>query len=225
MGITRAALGGALALTLSACQTPWIASVPPERTTLPATAVVGPVATIADMPVDRAANSQIAAVLLKRAPKLQPLDRVRVARAIDDARRNHRVDPVLLLAMIHQESRFDPNARGPRGSLGLMQVRPFVAADVARRHRIPWTGKETLLDPAANVQIGACYLGEVLRMFPDPDLAIAAYNMGPYRVRRMVKRGQHPKPAYLTSVLKHLQALSTEMGPLEYEPVEDSLGE
>ena len=149
----------------------------------------------------------------------------RVAGAIETAHRNHRVDPVLVLAVIRQESHFKVNARGAGNSIGLMQVRPFVGADVARRHNIPWAGAKTLLDPAANVQIGACYLGEMLEMFHDPALAIVAYNMGPTRVRRMVARGHHPKPAYLGSVLKHFQALSSELGEIPPEAVAEALAE
>jgi soluble lytic murein transglycosylase len=132
---------------------------------------------------------------------------------------------MLVLAIIEQESTFKIDARGRHGSIGLMQIRPFVAADVARRHNIPWQGKKTLLDPAANVQIGACYLGEMLEMHGDPALAIAAYNMGPYRVQKMVARGHVPRPAYLVSVLKRFQALSSEFGPLPDDPIQEASAE
>jgi soluble lytic murein transglycosylase-like protein len=228
----RAALGAVLALLFSACQTPWTAAVLKQSVDLPeapAAAAVAPVeiATAPSAAASREASlkGRIAALLVARAPTMRPVDRARVAGAIETAQRNHRVDPVLVLAVIHQESRFRADAYGPHGSVGLMQVRPFVAADVARRHNIPWAGAKTLLDPAANVQIGACYLGEMLEMFHDPALAIAAYNMGPYRVRRLVARGHNPKPAYLTSVLKHFQALSSELGEIPTEPVEEALAE
>lgn len=227
LGIARTVLGAAFALALSACQTPWTGPVSELPIDPPAAALATQAAPAPQQEPapDHSMGARIAAVLLQRAPTMRPVDRARVAKAIEDARHSHRVDPVLVLAVIHQESRFRADARGPRGSLGLMQVRPFVAADVARRHNIPWAGAKTLLDPAANVQIGACYLGEMLEMFPDPALAIAAYNMGPYRVRRLVARGHHPRPAYLVSVLKHVQTLSSEMGPIATDSVEDALGE
>jgi soluble lytic murein transglycosylase-like protein len=228
----RAALAAVLALSLSACQTPWTAALLKERVDV---AEASPVATEAPAeiqiapsaaaPKELSLKGRIAALLVERAPTMRPVDRARVAGAIENARLNHHVDPVLVLAVIYQESRFRADARGPGGSIGLMQVRPFVAADVARRHDIPWSGAKTLLDPAANVQIGACYLGEMLEMFHDPALAIAAYNMGPYRVQRLVARGHHPKPAYLVSVLKHFQALSSEFGSIAAEPVEEALAE
>ena len=145
-------------------------------------------------------------MLVKRAPDMTPSDRLRVAGAIHAAYQTHGVDPLLVMAIIEQESRFRIDARGGGNSLGLMQVRPFVGRDVAKRNAIPWHGEKTLFDPAANVQIGACYLGEMLQMHGDPALAIAAYNMGPYRVQRMVARGHTPRPAYLIKVLERFQA-------------------
>lgn len=225
-----------LALVLSACQTPWTAAVLREASVLPpaaptsAATIEVPVAVVApearvDEPREPTLHERISAMLVSRAPKMLPTDRTRVAGAIETAHRNHRVDPLLILAVIQQESRFVPDAMGPGGSVGLMQVRPFVAADVAKRHNIPWAGAKTLLDPAANVQIGACYLGEMLEMYNDPALAISAYNMGPYRVRRLVARGTPPRPAYLISVLKHFQALSSEFGAAPDEPVESAAAE
>ena len=231
--VTRTALGAVLALALSACQTPWTAALLNERAGIPTTpaaaveiAAETPLAPTSDAPArELPLRERIAALLVDHAPQMRPVDRARVAGAIESAQRTHGVDPVLVLAVIRQESHFRVDARGPGGSIGLMQVRPFVAADVARRHNIPWAGAKTLLDPAANVQIGACYLGEMLEMYHDPALAIAAYNMGPYRVRRLVARGHNLRPAYLISVLKHFQALSSEFGPVPPEPIEEALAE
>ena len=231
-GITRAALGAVVVLALSACQTPWSTALlqEPEVVQAISPAVIevpeaAPSAPVEVAPIEHSLKGRVAALLVERAPAMRPVDRARVAGAIETAHRNHRVDPVLVLAVIRQESHFRADARGPGNSIGLMQVRPFVGADVARRHNIPWAGAKTLLDPAANVQIGACYLGEMLEMFHDPALAIAAYNMGPTRVRRLVARGHHPKPAYLGSVLKHFQALSSELGEIPPEQIQEALAE
>ncbi len=229
----RTALGAALALALSACQTPWtqalvgqptpIVTAEPAAIETPAPSVV--VAPAVEPPAQPSLKHRVAALLVERAPDMRPVDRARVAGAIETAHRNHRVDPALILAVIRQESHFRPHARGIRNSLGLMQVRPFVGADVARRHNIPWAGAKTLLDPAANVQIGSCYLGEMLEKFRDPGLAIAAYNLGPTRVSRMVARGHIPKPAYLASVLKHYQTLTGELGEFAPDTVADAAAE
>jgi len=165
---------------------------------------------------------RLAELLVEHAPELTPVDRARVANALESAQLAHQLDPLLVLAIIEQESDFRPTARGTGGSIGLMQVRPFVARDIAKRHGIPWTGPRTLLDPAANVSIGACYLGEMFEMYPNPALAIAAYNLGPYRVQRLVARGHNPRPKYLIDVLARYQVFSSQFGPLEPEAIEDA---
>ena len=151
----------------------------------------------------------------QHAPDLTPVDRARIASALESAQQAHQLDPLLVLAIIEQESDFNPHARGPHGSIGLMQVKPFVARDIAKRHGIPWTGPRTLLDPAANVSIGACYLGEMFEMYEDPALAISAYNLGPYRVQRMVSRGQDPAHEVPVLGARALSGLLDEFGPFE----------
>ena len=195
------------------------ARVPDEVTGAPLPELTPPPSTA---PLPPRLSDRLAQLLVVRAPDLSPVDRARVASAIEDAVQAHQIDPLLVLAVIEQESGFDPAARGHGGSIGLMQVRPFVGRDIARRHGIPWTGPRTLLDPAANVAIGACYLGEMFDMYSDPALAISAYNLGPYRVQRMVARGKSPRPQYLLSVLARYQVFSSQFGPIEPEDIEDA---
>jgi soluble lytic murein transglycosylase-like protein len=232
------AFGAAVALVCAACQTPLSRPVlretieqaaAPERgieapraTPAPVVAAVPRAAAPVEQPVRPPLAERLAELLVLHAPDLRPVDRARVAAAIDSAQEDHQLDPLLVLAIIEQESRFDPRARGSHGSMGLMQIKPFVARDVAQRHGIPWTGPRTLLDPAANVAIGACYLGEMFDMYPDPALAISAYNLGPYRVQRMVAAGKTPRPKYLISVLERFQVFASEFGPAEAEQIEDA---
>ncbi len=142
-------------------------------------------------------------LLDKRARRIAPRDRERMVFEIARAKLAHGLDPLLVLAVIEQESRFDPRARGPKGSLGLMQVRPFVGADVARRHGIPWRDASTLLEPATNLRIGMAYLAEMIAMYPDEMFALTAYNMGPYRLRRVLARGARPRGSYAAKVGTH----------------------
>ena len=147
--------------------------------------------------------------------RLAPKQQEDVARALDEAAREQGLPVLMLLALIDQESRFDPTAVGPRGSLGLMQVRPFVGRDVAQRSGLPWHGPRTLFDPVANVRIGARYLAEQLRAFGSAELALAAYNMGPARLRRLLDRGSDRKPLYVHRVLQGYHTLRIEYGDPE----------
>jgi soluble lytic murein transglycosylase-like protein len=89
------------------------------------------------------------------------------------------------------------------------------APAAAPRHGIPWEGESTLRDPAHNVAIGTAYLGEILQKFGDLELALAGYNMGPYRLKRMLARGQSPKGEYLGRILTHYADLAGLAAALE----------
>jgi soluble lytic murein transglycosylase len=119
------------------------------------------------------------------------------------------------LALIEQESRFDPRAKGPRGALGLMQIRTFVGEDVAARIGVPWQGEQTLLDPVLNVRIGTAYLTELLDRFGSQEIALAAYNMGPTRLAWRLARGDDGRSAFVTRVLQHYEELRREFASTE----------
>jgi len=154
-------------------------------------------------------------VLTARAGHLAEPQRERVAQGLVEVEREHGISVLLLVALIERESRFDPLAKGPRGSLGLMQVRPFVGEDVAGRIGVPWQGEKTLFDPVANVRIGTAYLAELLDCFGSQELALAAYNMGPTRLARRLSRGDVRTPAFVSRVLLEYQGLQREFAPAE----------
>ncbi len=88
----------------------------------------------------------------------------------------HRVDGLLVAAIIEAESRFSPGAVSPKGAMGLMQVLPATGGH---------SGTADLLDPAANLDAGTRYLSRLLREFDgDVERAVAAYNAGPAAVAR-----------------------------------------
>ncbi|MEN1941894.1 transglycosylase SLT domain-containing protein [Luteimonas sp. MJ246] len=91
----------------------------------------------------------------------------------------NQLDPAWVAAEIRAESVFNPRARSPANARGLMQVLPETGAGVARRLGIPWSGAESLFDPATNVRIGTAYLREMKDKYTLPYVAIAAYNAGP----------------------------------------------
>jgi soluble lytic murein transglycosylase-like protein len=155
-------------------------------------------------------HRQLEAVLAARAPGLSAEQREQVARTLARFEQGG-VDPLLVLSLIAQESRFDPTAVGPRGSIGLMQLQPHVAAEVARRHGLVWPGEQLLLDPVANVWLGSAYLRDMLARYGSEHLALVAYNIGPGRLQRMLDRGERPRNLYSGRVRSHygkLEALS-----------------
>jgi len=103
----------------------------------------------------------------------------------------------LLAAVARVESRFDAGAVAPDGSVGLMQLQPRTGRAVARRLGVPWRP----FDPETNARLGAAYLGELLRRYGCPRLALAAYNAGPGRVDRLLRAGRPVPQRYARKVL------------------------
>ncbi|MGH8619696.1 MAG: lytic transglycosylase domain-containing protein [Burkholderiales bacterium] len=103
------------------------------------------------------------------------------AEAIDSAARKTALDPALLHAVIHVESRHRDNALSPKGAQGLMQVMPATAA----RYGITDAGTS----PRANLKAGTLYLRTLMERFNARlDLVLAAYNAGEGAVQRHANR-------------------------------------
>jgi len=99
--------------------------------------------------------------------------------AIRATARRHDLDPALVAAVIYAESRFDAQARSSQGAVGLMQVLPETAAQIARETGGVAFVPADLDDPRVNIRYGCYYLRTVLDLFGgDRVAAIAAYNAG-----------------------------------------------
>lgn len=86
----------------------------------------------------------------------------------------------LVYALINVESGWDASARSSSGAVGVMQVMPSTADEVATKLDM---GEYDLTNFEDNVQIGCYYLRYLLDMFDDEKLALCAYNAGPNTVR------------------------------------------
>jgi soluble lytic murein transglycosylase len=107
------------------------------------------------------------------------------------AAQKYGVDPALIKAVVWRESRFDPNARGGAGEIGLMQIREAAADEWAKAEKIRFFSHQHLYDPAKNLLAGTWYLGKLLRRYPRTDnpivYALADYNAGRTHVLRWNK--------------------------------------
>ena len=89
---------------------------------------------------------------------------------IAESGRRHSVDPLLLYAIMHQESTFKPRAMSHKGARGLMQLMPGTAARF---------GVTSIWDPKQNIEGGTRYMRFLLDKFEgDVRLALAGYNAG-----------------------------------------------
>ena len=100
-----------------------------------------------------------------------------IRKLIDVVAERHRLPAPLVHSVVEAESAYDPEAVSPKGAVGLMQLMPETADDLAVEDRT---------DPAQNVSGGTRYLKGLLERYsesPDQLLrALAAYNAGPEKV-------------------------------------------
>ena len=106
---------------------------------------------------------------------------------IREGARRSGLPPYLVAGIIRQESAFDPRATSHAGARGLMQLMPPTAREVAESlgHRYD---PAKLYDPEFSILLGSTYFSRVLEMFDgNVELALAGYNGGPNRIRRLWK--------------------------------------
>lgn len=101
------------------------------------------------------------------------------------------LDPLLLLSVMREESRFDPRARSVAGALGLMQIMPHTARNLNRRLNLDISDDAAVYDVKTNITIGGHYLNSLLKEFGSLPVALAAYNAGRDKVREWTKEGNY----------------------------------
>lgn len=119
-----------------------------------------------------------------------------INQAIDHYAEKYKVNPILIRAMIKQESNFNTKAVSHKGACGLMQLMP----GTARRFKVA-----DIFNPFDNIEGGVKYMRYLLKYFKGNEkFAIAAYNAGEYAVKR---HGGIPPYAetvdYIQKVRKH----------------------
>ncbi len=98
---------------------------------------------------------------------------------------DHTVNPVLTLALMRQESRFESAIQSSVGATGLMQLMPETAAEVASQLKLK---TYRLADPSDNIRLGTWYLNSTHQNYQGNSmLAIASYNAGPGSVAKWLQ--------------------------------------
>ena len=103
----------------------------------------------------------------------------------------YHVDPLLVLSVMREESRFDPGARSAAGALGLMQLMPGTAHRFDSMVKVELRNSHDILEVENNIRIGVYYLSHLIKEFGSYAYAVAAYNAGEDAVRQWIKKGQY----------------------------------
>ena len=151
-------------------------------------------------------NAVAAAVLVAMAVALRVRRHHAYDRVVVEHSLSHGVDPALTVAVILQESRFDPTAYGEAGEIGLMQITPGAAADWAKAHRTAPLEPDGLWDPYTNVMVGTWYLGRALGRWREADrrdplpAALAEYNAGRENAVRWAEAAEESSQDFVEAV-------------------------
>lgn len=137
---------------------------------------------------------------------------LRITEAVLTASERHRLDPMLLLAIIKTESHFRPRVSSHRGALGLMQVKPIALMEV-RADVDPGDGMKLRDNIAFNIEIGSAYLAWLLNNY-NHDLpgALLAYNLGPTGLARRAGPGNPAESHYVKKVMKNYRGFTRKKG-------------
>lgn len=88
-------------------------------------------------------------------------------------------DPALMLALIREESYFNPQAQSAVGARGLMQLMPLTAKEISVHNGFGMTNPDDLFKPELNIKIGNAYYSQLRGMLNNMDIStVAAYNGG-----------------------------------------------
>jgi len=115
-------------------------------------------------------------------------------------------EPSLMYGLIRTESAFQSDIVSHAGAVGLTQLMPDTAQDMAVRIRRAggpdFSGENgiNLKDPDINIHIGSFYLNYLMLRFDDPLLSLMAYNGGMNRVRRWRNESALPVDLFLETI-------------------------
>lgn len=149
--------------------------------------------------------SEVTERFRQRLPAAHKQDAYTLAQTIMKLSERHMVSPGLLLSVIETESSYRYSVVSKAGAVGLMQLLPSTAEEVARKYQIHgYRTPEDLLNPVINLQLGVAYLAYLRGRFGHSLHYLAAYNMGPTALQSRIKKGNYELGA-ITGYVQKIQ--------------------
>ncbi len=100
----------------------------------------------------------------------------------------YKEDPFFVMSIIKVESNFLRGAKSRRGAVGLMQLMPATAQEIAQELHMSGYKPALLETPEVNIQFGIYYVAKLRRELGDDDMTVlAAYNAGKKNVQDWLK--------------------------------------
>jgi soluble lytic murein transglycosylase len=133
--------------------------------------------------------------LAVKVPHVEELRRFRYPLAywdiVEGLSGRYSIDPLLVLSVVREESRFDSEARSIAGALGLMQIIPRTAYRLDNNLKLGINDSHEMLDVKNNLHLGIFYLRNLINEFGSYSHALAAYNAGEETVRKWLRKGNY----------------------------------
>ncbi len=138
----------------------------------------------------------------------------KIAETIISQSNLYSMDPLFVVALIENESKFNPKALGQFGEEGLMQIKPSTATWIAKKYHLAIGKQYSLYNPTHNIKFGVAYIDYLRKKYHrSGKFYIEAYNLGPQRMNEFMKRHE-VRITYHHQVRSHYLAL--------YEQIEKS---
>ena len=144
------------------------------------------------------------------------------------AAKQAKLDPYLLMAIARRESAYQHHVVSHAGAVGLMQVMPATAKQVANWRQEKPPTQADLKTPKRSIELGSTYVERMLERFHNNRiLALAAYNAGPHRVEAWLNSRDMPFDVWVESIpfyetREYVQAVLTYRVILEASAKQDS---
>ena len=120
---------------------------------------------------------------------------------------SYSLDPLIILAVVKQESRGNPLARGRfqtgkfSGALGLMQIKLETAKKMGNRFGLVIESEDDLMRPEVNVVLGSAYLIRLIGKYGNLREALVAYNLGHTAVDKLLEKNAPLPTVYYEGVI------------------------
>jgi soluble lytic murein transglycosylase-like protein len=120
----------------------------------------------------------------------------------------YKLDPILILAVIDVESKFQFGAISPAGARGIMQIMPATGKflvktvrELTKEIKAEQFTPEHLDNPIVNIKLGTYYLHDLRKSFQNVNKALIAYNLGPTELRIRMENQIEYTDEYANAVL------------------------
>jgi soluble lytic murein transglycosylase-like protein len=197
---TKLALVGALFIPFLVTMEPR-----PQRETVAESPILVPVSVAQKSPPREL--MRIYAIVRSHRPDITEAEAWEISEVILEESLGYGLDPMLVLAVIDVESKFQYEAVSPAGARGIMQILPYVAKSLVQKiglHQLSHSKSfrpEFLDDPVLNIKLGVCYLHDLKKSFRNLTHALTAYNMGPTETKNRLENDIEIPEEYSTLVL------------------------